>query len=449
MVKRSKLLSVLLSGAMLTSVLVGCGSSNETSDGSDNSSSDGKDTLVVWSHFQQNEVDALQDVVKQWGEENNVKVDLKYDGSEFDAMSQALQSGKGPDVVLGYPHDNLGKLYKAGLLATCPDDLIDESLYSSENLFDSVTVNGDRIGVPVCQESIALYYNKDLVSSVPETFEELIKIGKEKGFEFDLTNFYYAAGFLLNGDSYIFKNNNGTLDVNDIGLDSSDAIKGLEFLKELVDEGLMASDITDDIAKSDFQAGKTAFYISGPWNVDSTKDANVNFDIAELPTLNGNKLSNLTTIQSAFVPSKSKNQDLAWELIKYLSENASQVLFEEGSRLPVLTSAMESDWFKSADYVQGFLDQAENGTPTPNIAEMSTVWNPCANNIKSVLNGELTAEEARSYMEDGQFEAGSMLPKIEASVEFVSADKDRRAIITDLSLAKEALAGKAGTLIHK
>ena len=79
MVKRSKLLSVLLSGAMLTSVLVGCGSSNETSDGSDNSSSDGKDTLVVWSHFQQNEVDALQDVVKQWGEENNVKVDLKYD----------------------------------------------------------------------------------------------------------------------------------------------------------------------------------------------------------------------------------------------------------------------------------------------------------------------------------------------------------------------------------
>ena len=62
---------------------------------------------------------------------------------------------------------------------------------------------------------------------------------------------------------------------------------------------------------------------------------------------------------------------------------------------------------------------------------------------------ELTAEEARSYMEDGQFEAGSMLPKIEASVEFVSADKDRRAIITDLSLAKEALAGKAGTLIHK
>ena len=48
MVKRSKLLSVLLSGTMLTTALVGCGSSNETGDGSDNLSS-GKDTLVVWS----------------------------------------------------------------------------------------------------------------------------------------------------------------------------------------------------------------------------------------------------------------------------------------------------------------------------------------------------------------------------------------------------------------
>ena len=53
----------------------GCGSSNESADGSDNSSS-GKDISSMVT-FPTNEVDALQDVVKQWGEENNVKVDLK------------------------------------------------------------------------------------------------------------------------------------------------------------------------------------------------------------------------------------------------------------------------------------------------------------------------------------------------------------------------------------
>ena len=59
----------------------------------------------------------------------------------------------------------------------------------------------------------------------------------------------------------------------------------------------------------------------------------------------------------------------------------------------------------------------------------------------------LTVSEARAYMEQGQFEAGSMLPKIEASVEFVSSRPGRKAVITDLSKAKDAMAGKTGTQI--
>lgn len=391
MVKRSKLLSILLSGAVVTTSLVGCGSSG---DDNNNASTEGKEKITIWSHFQQNEVDALQTLVEEWGNENNVEVELIYDGSEFSEMTQALQSGKGPDIVFGYPHDNLGKLYKAGLLSVCPEGLVDDSLYTSETLFDSVTVEGERIGLPISQESIALFYNKDLVDTVPATFEELVQIGKEKGFKYDLTNFFYSAGFLVNGDAYIFKNNDGTLDTSDVGLNNEDTINGLNFLKELVDDGLMASDITDDIAKAAFQTGETAFYISGPWNVDSTREAGVNFDVVELPTLNGNRLSNLATIQSAVVSSKSENEEKSWELVKYLCENSAQILFEEGSRLPVLTAAMESEWFTSAEQVKGFLDQAQYAIPTPNVAEMSTVWDPCANNIKSVLNGELTSEQA-------------------------------------------------------
>lgn len=60
---------------------------------------------------------------------------------------------------------------------------------------------------------------------------------------------------------------------------------------------------------------------------------------------------------------------------------------------------------------------------------------------------KLTVSEARKYMEEGQFEAGSMLPKIEASVEFVSACPERKAIITNLLTARNGLAGKTGTWI--
>lgn len=59
----------------------------------------------------------------------------------------------------------------------------------------------------------------------------------------------------------------------------------------------------------------------------------------------------------------------------------------------------------------------------------------------------ITAEEAKRYMDDGQFEASSMLPKVEASVDFLTYGHNRSAVITTLDQAHAAMAGKAGTTI--
>ena len=60
---------------------------------------------------------------------------------------------------------------------------------------------------------------------------------------------------------------------------------------------------------------------------------------------------------------------------------------------------------------------------------------------------EMSIDDAKAYMEAGQFEFKSMLPKVKAAVDFVSAGKNRAAIITSLSKAGQALRGKAGTRI--
>lgn len=59
----------------------------------------------------------------------------------------------------------------------------------------------------------------------------------------------------------------------------------------------------------------------------------------------------------------------------------------------------------------------------------------------------LTVEEAEKYIGEDQFAKGSMLPKIEAALEFVTSKNGRRAVITSLENAKEALSGKTGTWI--
>lgn len=57
----------------------------------------------------------------------------------------------------------------------------------------------------------------------------------------------------------------------------------------------------------------------------------------------------------------------------------------------------------------------------------------------------VTLEEAKNYMNEGHFAAGSMQPKVEAAINFVSTNPEHTAIISHLDKAKSAIKGKTGT----
>lgn len=60
----------------------------------------------------------------------------------------------------------------------------------------------------------------------------------------------------------------------------------------------------------------------------------------------------------------------------------------------------------------------------------------------------LSVDEAKKYMSEGQFAAGSMLPKIESCLSFVEGHPERQAIITSLTGLNDSLTGKLGTVLH-
>lgn len=62
---------------------------------------------------------------------------------------------------------------------------------------------------------------------------------------------------------------------------------------------------------------------------------------------------------------------------------------------------------------------------------------------------QITVEEANKYIAEGQFAKGSMLPKVEACLDFVKGGDDRCAIITLLEKASDAVKGLTGTKIVK
>jgi carbamate kinase len=59
----------------------------------------------------------------------------------------------------------------------------------------------------------------------------------------------------------------------------------------------------------------------------------------------------------------------------------------------------------------------------------------------------MTVEEAEEYIKEGHFAPGSMLPKVLAAVKFAKANPGKKAIITSLFKAVDALEGKTGTII--
>lgn len=60
---------------------------------------------------------------------------------------------------------------------------------------------------------------------------------------------------------------------------------------------------------------------------------------------------------------------------------------------------------------------------------------------------QLSAADAEKYSKEGQFPIPTMLPKIEASVNFVTKKENRKAVIGHLNDARQCLLGLSGTVI--
>ncbi|MDO4294800.1 MAG: carbamate kinase [bacterium] len=62
---------------------------------------------------------------------------------------------------------------------------------------------------------------------------------------------------------------------------------------------------------------------------------------------------------------------------------------------------------------------------------------------------DLTTEQAETYIKEGHFAPGSMLPKVQAAVRFAQSKAGRNALITLLEKAKDGIQGTTGTRIHQ
>lgn len=391
--KKTKVLASILTVMLVATAFVGCGKKVEPAKTGETTAPKGGKTIVVWSKFGEKELNAIRPIAEEWAKTTGNKVEVKNDKSEFQAYLQAANSSKGPDIMYGIPHDNLGTFQKAGLLAEVPAGTIDNSKFAPSSI-SAVSIGGKMYGVPLAVESIALFYNPDKVTTVPKTIDEFIETAKKVGFKYDVNNLYFTYAFISAYGGYIFKDNNGALDTKDVGLNNEGAKKGWALVQDLVQKHkLMPADIKGDIASGEFKAGKVGMYLSGSWDIGGFETAKTNFKIATLPTVDGKPMQTFLGVQCAFVNSKSKQQAEAWDLMKYMAERTGKPLFEnENHRLPAMINDEALNKEVSESKYATFADQAKNAYPMPNVPEMQAVWK--INDSLSLLTSGKMAPDA-------------------------------------------------------
>ena len=396
--------TILRSAAVLGTVgfasllLVACGGKKE-----DSSSAKNELTVYVDNGYKSYMEEAAKAFEKESGTKVNIKTGDALGG--LDKLSLDNQSGKAPDVMMA-PYDRVGGLGNDGQLAEVALNKDSKTDKTTESL---VTNGGKVYGAPAVIETLVLYYNKDLLQEAPKTFGELEELAKDSKYDFagedgkntaflaDWTNFYYAYGLLSGNGGYVF-GKNGT-DPKDFGLNNQGAIDGTEYAKTWYakwPKGLQDTKGAANFIQTQFQEGKTAAIIDGPWKASSLKEAKVNYGVATIPTLpNGKAYSAFGGGKAWVIPAGANNPEAAQKFVDFLTSTDQQKAFyDKTNEVPANTEAREYAVGKNDELTTAVVKQFENAQPMPNISEMSTVWDPAATMLFDAVSGKKSSKDA-------------------------------------------------------
>ncbi|MGD6963131.1 extracellular solute-binding protein [Fictibacillus phosphorivorans] len=395
-----KLLALPLTFALAASALAACGPQEDSSStgGKKESAADKPEKLVMWED--QEKGAGTKDAIKKFEEKYGIKVELK-EIPMLDQQEKLRLDGpakKGPDVITT-PHDRIGPLAIEGLIA--PIEVSDDvtKLYT-ESSINALTYDGKLYGLPKSTETPVFIYNKKQMPEAPESLEDVLafskgdKGGAQYGFLANWTDFYFANGVLSGYGSYVFKDDNGTLDPKDLGLSNKGAVEGLDYITSWYKDGLFPKGIIGEKAGQTidglFQEGKVASVMNGPWSFQGYKDAGIDIGVAPMPKLpNGEDVKTFIGVKGYNVSQFSPNQEWAAKLVEFITnEESAKTRFEKTAEIPPVVSLMEDPIIADNEAAKAVAVQSERGVPMPNIPEMAEVWAPAANALQLSATGK-------------------------------------------------------------
>jgi len=324
-------------------------------------------------------------------------------------------AGSGPDILF-FMHDRVHQAISERLvLPVGPDlfEMMDGRFHAAAvaSVYDAET--GFHFGIPMTTESVALFYNRDILDSFgfepAESFEELIEqvvymnnpANNEFHFRWIVGNGFRshfsstAHGFQLFGPNHN--------DANQVNLNSPEVVEALDWLQTLRQTVLdvPSADLDSDNTFGAFLDGEVAYIIDGPWNiVNLLEHGEFELGIKKIPTINGNRpitfSGNVIMAGSAF----TTNPALTRAVMTFLSSDEGiQIAYDVRGTIPALIDGSSINGLADNALHMGILAQANYSHPMPIIPEMAFFWDAARDMYAAAWDLILTPEEAAEHAE--------------------------------------------------
>jgi len=366
------------------------------------------ESLILWTSEQEQALATIRALVEEYNGQAPLKVQVlnrKADTLRTDLLAAKLAGANLPDLIWGNQNDLAGLLFDEQLQ---PLNLPEGTTGFLSAALTGATFNGQLWGLPLTvQDFLFLYFNRALVSTPPQTTDELIVTSRaeREGQPNGLVAAWFEARWLL-----AWLNGFGGLPTSPDGLqptlDTPQMVQALNLLHELY---LAAPPETQTLAEGRnlFASGKVAMALDGDWARQSylSFSPTIQVGIAPLPLavstgrLAGSAVGGSYLLYQRNIP--QGKQAAVVNFTQYLASPAIQLRLAQAlGRLPALRAALASPQLAGDPSLTAAVAQAESSIGLPPTKGLRCALAGINAHLPAFLTSSLDAQNTATAMQE-------------------------------------------------
>jgi multiple sugar transport system substrate-binding protein len=317
-----------------------------------------------------------------------------------------IASGAQPDLLM-VDNPDLDRLASAGVLVPLNQlGKIDTSGINANNIQET-TYNGKLYALPLYTNTIAIFYNKDLlrkagITKLPTTWDEFRADAKKTATK----NTY---GFVFSGQTgpgestwqfepWLWSNGGDLTTIN-----SPQSVQALNYWASLVKSGASPKDVVNWSQTQpiqEFEAGKAAFCENGLWNIPSMKSQfkKLHWGVMQIPTrVTGQPVVPPLGGEVWTIPKTTPERErAAFNVLKEMAQPSNVLPLAKGlSDVPTRTSLWNQSTWSGPEYKAFFQELKHGRSRTRDLtADYPQVETIIGNATASALIGKTSAKDA-------------------------------------------------------